>query len=863
MASLTPSPDIFYGPLWRTAWRRMRRRPFQYVLFVLGVALGVAMMVSVDLASGSASRAFALSTDAIAGRTTHRLVGGPAGIDQALYTSLRVDQAVRPAAPIVEGYVQVPELDGQPLRLLGIDPFAEPPFRSYFTTTGSAENPLGGLVPFLTQPDAVILSTDLAAAYGLGLGDSLSAIFNGRATTLRVVGLLEPADAVARDALNSILFADVSTAQTVLEMDGRLSRIDLIVEDPARLAAIEALLPGDVRLETASAGSNTIQQMTAAFETNLMALSLLALVVGMFLIYNTVTFSVVQRRKLFGVLRCLGVTSRQLFWLIMVEAAILSLIGALLGLVLGVILGQGMVGLVTQTINDLYYVVTVRSVAVSGWSLLRGLVIGIGAALLAALLPALEAMRTTPNAGLRRSTIEGKAARIVPWLLLVWLLLTLAGTALLAMPWGGLVTSFGGLFAILIGAALLSPPVTVIAMRGLTPLMSRAFGAIGRMATRDIVRSLSRTSIAIAALMTAVSVIVGVSIMIGSFRGTVTRWLDDTLQADIYVSPPSLSASRVDGTLAPEIIDTILGWPDIAGAVAARQVEVQSPTLNRPVELNAVDGDISRGQRQFLWLDGSYDDVWERFLAGEGVMVTEPLFRKEGWSTPPPAITLLTDQGPQSFPVLGVSYDYSSDRGAVVIGMARYRALWDDPGTTSLAVFTTPGGDAVTIIAALQTALSGRTDVILQSNQGLRATALEIFDRTFAITAALQLLAVVVAFIGVLSALMSLQLERASELGVLRATGMTLGQLWRLTLLETGLMGAVAGLLALPTGYVLAWILVYVINVRSFGWTLQMTLSPSSFLQALAVAVIAALLAGIYPSLRLGQMTIATAVRQD
>jgi putative ABC transport system permease protein len=180
-----------------------------------------------------------------------------------------------------------------------------------------------------------------------------------------------------------------------------------------------------------------------------------------------------------------------------------------------------------------------------------------------------------------------------------------------------------------------------------------------------------------------------------------------------------------------------------------------------------------------------------------------------------------------------------------------------------MALFLEPGQSIEPVVEALQEAFNGRSDVQISSNQSLRENALVIFDRTFAITAALRLLAVVVAFIGVLSALMSLQLERAREFGVLRATGMTVRQLWQLTLLETGLMGSTAGLLALPTGFVLAYILIYVINLRSFGWTLQMQLEPSQFINAFLVALGAALLAGLYPALRVGKMEVATAVRSE
>jgi putative ABC transport system permease protein len=839
----------------------MRRRPFQYVLFVIGVALGVAMMVSIDIANGSASRAFALSTDAIAGKTTHRLVGGPRGIPESVYRELVVDVGYEPAAPVVEGYVLAEELGNQPLRLVGIDPFAEPPFRDYLGGEGSGG--LEGLIPFLTEPDTVIVAEDLANRYGFGLGDRVRMSISGQPVMVRIVGLLQPADDISRRSLQDVVFTDVATAQEILGMIGRLSHVDLIAGEETELAQVREMLPAGVRLEPARARSNALQQMTAAFELNLTALSLLALVVGMFLIYNTVTFSVVQRRRLFGILRCLGVTGGQLFRLILAEAVLLSLVGSLLGLVLGVVLGRAMVGLVTQTINDFYFVVNVRDVPVPPLTLVKGVVIGVLAALAASFLPALEAMRTSPQSTLRRSTLESKARRLIPWLLLAWLILGSAGAFLLWLQDVSLLITFAGLFTVLIAFALLTPPLTVLLMRGLVPVLNRLWGALGRMAPRDIVRSLSRTSVAIAALMTAVSVIVGVSIMIGSFRETVTVWLGQTLQADVYLSPPSLTANRVAGTLPPEVAETARQWPGVSRAVAARHVDVLVEELEREVELVAVDGDVSAGQRQYAWIDGEFAALWPRFLAGEGVMISEPLLLREDLALPPPPLTLQTEQGLRTFPVLAVLYDYSSDQGMVMISRDTYRALWQDDQVSSLGLFLEPGREPDRVVDALEERYAGREDVVIQSNAGVRGNAMDIFDRTFAITAALQLLATVVAFIGVLSALMSLQLERARELGVLRATGMTVRQLWQMTLLETGLMGGTAGLLALPTGYVLAWILIYVINVRSFGWTLQMNLEPSYFLEAFVVAVVAALLAGVYPSLRLGRMVVATAIRQE
>ena len=818
------------------------------------------MIVSIDLANGSASRAFQLSTNAITGKTTHRLVGGPTGLDEDVYRWLVVERGYEPAAPVVEGYVISPALGNQPLRLVGVDPFAEPPFRDYL---GGAEGGLEALIPFLTAPNSVVISRDLAAAHGLTLGDEVPLTISGHTYTVQIVGLLQAADDASRRSLRDLIFADVATAQELLGMVGRLSHVDLIVTGEAALAGLRERLPAGIRLETAQARSSSVQQMTAAFELNLTALSLLALVVGMFLIYNTVTFSVVQRRRLFGILRALGVTGGQLFRLILGEAAVLGLVGSLLGLGLGVLLGRAMVRLVTQTINDFYFVVNVRDVPVPPITLVKGLAVGVAAAVAAALLPALEAMRTSPQSTLRRSTLESRAQRLVPWLLLAWLLLGGAGAFLLWLRDVSLLFTFAGLFAVLIAFALLTPPLTVLLMRFAVPLLDRLLGALGRMAPRDIVRSLSRTSVAIAALMTAVAVIVGVSIMIGSFRQTVKVWLGQTLQADVYLSPPALTASRVGGTLPADAAATAASWPGVVEAVAARNVGVLVPAFGREVELVAVTGDISAGQRDYVWIDGDRADLWPRLQAGEGILISEPLLLKEALPLPPPPLTLQTDAGLRTFPVLGVIFDYTTDRGTILIDNDLYRELWDDDQWTSLGLFLEPGRDADAVVAELQQAFAGREDLLVRSNAAVRGNAIDIFDRTFAITAALQLLATVVAFIGMLSALMSLQLERSRELGVLRATGMTLRQLWQLTLLETGLMGSTAGLLAMPTGYILAWILIYVINVRSFGWTLRMDLEPRYFLLAFAVAVVAALFAGVYPALRLGKMVIATAIRQE
>ncbi len=851
--------------LYNVGWRYLARHPWQSILMILGIALGVSVMVAIDLANAAASRAFDLSTDTIAGRATHQIIGGPEGVDEAAYAQLKAGTRV-PLAPVVTDYIASPDLGDRPLQLLGVDPFAEAPFRSYLVTSptqaASVGDPadIGQLVAFLTQPGALLISEDLAGDYGLALGDTVRINASGRDSTGFIAGLLRPEDGLARRALDGTVLADVATAQEVLGRTGWLSHIDAILPDETAVAALAERLPQGVQLMRVSARSGAVEQMTAAFRTNLTALSLLALVVGMFLIYNSMTFSVVQRRPLFGTLRCLGVTQGEVGRLVLSEALVIGTLGSLLGLGLGVLLGQGAVRLVTQTINDLYFVVTVRGLAIDAGSLLKGFLLGVAATVASTALPAWEAATVSPRLALTRSGLEDKARRALPAITAVGLAGILGGTGLLAVPTRDLVISFAGIFLLTIGFALLAPAFTWAVMHVAVPVGSRLAGVLGRMAPRSVAGALSRTTVAIAALMVAVSVTIGVGLMVDSFRSTVVAWLGQTLWGDVYISAPQITATRSAAPLDPRVIEIASRWPGVARWDVLRSVDVGSP--DGAILVSAVSDEDLTGPRLFVSTDGSRAEVAAAVKAG-AVLASEPLANRLGLPPRGATVTLYTDAGPRVFPVAGIYRDYSSSQGAVMMTLDLYRQHWNDATVTAALLVVEPGADVDAVVAGLRDALSDVQGVVVRPNAGLRAEALAVFDRAFAITGALQMLAAIVAFIGVLSALLSLQLERAREFGVLRAVGLTVRQFRGLVLMETGLMGAVAGLLAMPTGFALAVVLIFIINRRSFGWTMQLYADPLVFIQALALAVVAALLAGVYPAIRMGRMAAAEALRGE
>ncbi len=859
------------------AWRHAWRRPFQSVLFIVGVAIGVAMIVAIDLANSSATRAFSLGTEAVAGKATHQIIGGPSGLDERVYVKLRRQLGYRLSAPVVEGYVIAEELDSQPMHLLGVDSFAEAPFRSYSGMGSSGFADVNALAAFMVQPRTILMSGSIAEKYGLRIGDRLQ-IQSGRGLQLlEIVNLLPP-----QRALDGLLICDIATAQEVLGKVGRLDRIDLIVPEDETdisilsvgaassprlssketLSRIAAILPPGARIERPAARRGAIEEMTAAFRLNLTALSLLALVVGMFLIYNTVAFSVVQRRTALGSLRAVGMTRREIFTMILAESGMLGIIGTAIGLGLGILLGRNTVQLVTRTINDLFFVIAVRQIELPLLTLFKGAVIGIGTAIFAAFLPAYEATSVPPAGAFQRSHIEDRTRAALPWVSSIGVAIIAVGILLLIPEWHLSIT-FGGVFAIILGIALLTPALTLGLMRliEISDSSSRFTLHILRLAIRSITRSLSRTSVAVASLMVAISVIVGVSLMVGSFRFTIERWLTDLLQADIFVSSPSL-ANSVVVPLERSVVPKLAAFPGIAAIATSRIVDVSMPlaNANHTIQLAAVSRDIAGEKRHYKAAIGDHATTWQALEAG-GLIINEPMSNRFKLRMGD-KVTLLTDRGHRQFPVVGVIYDFDVRPGTLIADRI-YRKFWDDTAVSSVALFVEDSVNVDAKLEELRAAFAGELELIIRSNRALRENALAVFDRTFSITVALQMLAMVVAFIGVMSALMSLQLERVREIGTLRALGMTRRQLWKLTMLETGLMGTSAGLIAMPTGLVLAVILIYIINLRSFGWTLQMQFQPAHFLQAFIVSLVAALLAGIYPAWRMGRIQPAEALREE
>jgi putative ABC transport system permease protein len=841
--------------LWLSSFRFLLQHPWHFGLSILGVALGVAVVVSIDLSNSSAEKAFELSTEAVTGKATHQIRGAAEDLDESVYRSIRIDAKVRQSSPVVEGYASVDGLN-RTMQVLGVDPIAEAPFRDFASQQAGID-----LSAFISGKNTGLISEATANEIGVQAGDTLVVRVGGNPFQLELIGLIEVENDRSRQALESLLLVDINTAQRFFGMDGKLSRIDLILNEEGQESQkqrIKTVLPEGASIIRSDSRTETVAQMTRAFEFNLQALSMLALLVGMFLIYNTMTFSVVQRRPLIGRMRALGVSKNEILFTILKEALFIGVLGTVLGIIAGIFLAQILVQLVTQSINDLYYVLSVQQLSIGLFSILKGLGLGLGATMIAAYWPAREAANAEVTTVLKRSSNESKILNRIKPLAGIGLLVGVAGVLILFIPQGGIAAGYSSLLFMIVGFSLMVPGLIVGMAKLFRPLFGAVNGMIGKMAVRGVVTELSRTSVAIAALVVAVAATVGVGVMVDSFRTTVVSWLESQLQADVYIQPPSSVARTADSELEPELIEVLKATEGVERAGSVRSVDVRT---NFGTD-NLVAIDHGEAAKEAYQLKSGEDNFWQRYDSEDLIMVSEVYAYRKGVGLND-TLVINTDSGDVPFIIKAINFDYASDIGTITMNRNIYDQYFNDDAISGLALYAKSGVDVDELVTKLRERTDGMQDVFIRSNRGLREASIEIFDRTFTVTVVLRLLAIIVAFMGVLSALMALQLERSRELAVLRANGMTPGQLWNYVISQTGVMGVMAGILSVPLGILMAYILVYVINLRSFGWTLQFMISPEVLLQAVGLAFIAALLAGIYPSRKMAEANPADALRNE
>ncbi len=831
---------------WQALWLRpMLARPLRLIATILGVAIGVASVISTLLASRAAVASLRGDVEEIAGPARLE-VTRPGGVEVEDLGLLRELCGEVLIAPVVEGTVLAPAR-GDLLRVLGLDLLLDASMQASGPDWEAARSAM-------LQRNGVALSRRLAGDLRVGRGNRLEVVVRSRRVALEVAAIFEPPRFAS--AWERTILADVALAQELFGRTGRLDRIELLPRASIQRGAEElasrasAALPDGYRVAPPSERREEGERLVRALDFNLTALSGVSLLVAIVLVSTTLATSVVQRSTTIALLRSLGASRAQISGAIFMEAGAIGLAGGALGILAG---WKGAL-LALPSMKGAFATLAEDAVASeirleTSW-VLAGLALGFFTSIAAALLPLQEALRTAPLQGLRAQH-EGRLPALA-WRARAALSVAAVPVCINLPPWGdrpvwALLATLFLLFLLLVLAA----PLVDLLCRLHTGRLGLGLATPLRLAQAALRAGRRRASWAAGAVGVALALAVAMTTMIGSFRTTVVGWTAETMRADLTLRPLSTAAGVSSGRVDPEVARIaceLFGTASVDPYHEAAAYAKDADVLQR-VACGGADFEIAAREEGVPFLDGrSAREVFEEALARGGAVVNEPFarrFKKRRGDT----LELETPRGRIERPIAGVYRDYSGHTGRVVLDLADFLALYPDEGAQSLALYLPFGRDIEEARRALSSALLGRFEIEILNNRELRADVLAVFERTFAVTAGLQLIASIVASIAMISVLFALVRERAHELAIVRTLGASRVQIGGIVLGQSLLLALAGALGGLAVGLVIGYVLVAVVNPQSFGWTLRFVPPWDRIGWTIASVIPACLVAALAPAL--------------
>jgi putative ABC transport system permease protein len=834
------------------AWRRLTSDRLRAVITLLGIALGVAVVLAIELANRATTRSVESMVETIAGRARLAVRGDEGGLAEELLARVSGHPGVAAALPVIESSLRHQE-SGRSLFVLGVDLLADAGPRGYALDVPAP-------LDLVSRPDRVIVTQAYAAGQRLAIGSPMTLMTAAGPRVVRVGGLL-PAGELADAFGGQLILLDVRAAQFLLGRPGRLDRIDLVpaarwngrpTGEPAVLDALArdlaAGLPSGIRVEPPGARTAEAVQLLASFQVNLRMVSLVALFVGLFLVYNTMSIAVVQRRRETGILRALGVTRGRIVRLVTLEGFAWGVAGSALGIVLGVGLARGALLAVSSTLGRAYLPVSATEVPLSWPPMLAAALLGIGVSTVAAWLPGRDGAAMPPAITLRSLPVDDTGRRRLG-LLAATSAVLLGGSWFLSRlgPVNG-VALFGYLagFGIVFGVAALAPAACLLFSRAVRRLFAGRFGVVGALAADNLGRSIGRTGLAVSALMTGLSLVVCVATMIHSFKHSIVVWVENSVRADLLVASDTGESAASNLALPASLGDSLAMVPGVRRVNSFRMIRTR--VGDRNVALGSLDlaawtadNPLVARSRRAEPPDAASAVIAENFA---------DRFRLAAGDT----LALDSPSGPLRLAVAAVILDYSSDQGAVFIDRSAYRAAWGDDLVDTFDLYLDPGASAAAVRAAIDARFGAARGLLIVENRQMRQRILSSVDNTFAIVYALEAIALAIAVLGIVNTLVASILDRRRELGLLRAVGATRRQVGRLFILEAASMGLLGIVLGLAAGLLLSWLLVHVIQFQSTGWRFLYRFPGAMVAATCAVTLVASALAGWYPA-RLGAKT--------
>lgn len=857
--------------LQKISLRHFRLHLLRTSLTVLGIALGITVFVGINRVNRSTLASFREMINNVAGRAQIEVSRGRSGFEEAVLDQIKGTYGVAKATPLVRASAYLEQAAHDTVILLGVDVLADKDFRTFTAEDDTADTEEVDPLAFLNTPDSVLITDVLAKRYSIHKGDAIRVVTGAGLRELKVQAVLAEKGA-AKVFGGNLLIMDVFNAQTLLDREGRFDQVDIIVKPGVPLETVmEALkkkLGEGFTIGHPGSRSGQVENMLASFQQILDIMSLLALFVGMFLIYNTFSMAVAQRRREIGIQRALGVSAKQIRNLFLLEAVVLGLVGSLLGTGAGYVLARELTQVVAQTISTAYFKLDIREITVPVAFLLQVLALGIGSSMLASYFPARQAARVSPLEAMSPMAMESVAKRnyvkyfvagVVMLVIELSLFRLLAESSDLAVNLR-LALNGGASMLGFLALTLLSPILIIAFAEFVSPILRRLAGVEGRLGADNLTRAPGRTSVTVSALMIGIALSVAVKGTMLSFKASVEEWLHQSVTADLVIR----SSSALPGPDAVDMPET-LGDEirKVAGVEAVNRFRmVQQEYQGTNVVLYSVEMPVYRQYSPGIWVEGKADRVYDAVTAKNAVYVSENFMNRFGVHSGD-EIELTTPSGPQRFRIEGVRVDYMSDQG--VIGMDRviFKKYWKDNGVDSYDVFLAPGAQVGAVRDAIATGPGKPYRLVLQTNAEYRKEVENAIDQSFKITYAMELIAIIIAVIGIINTLMVSVLDRTREIGMLRAIGFTREQVRKLVVSEAGVMGVVAGVFGAFAGVGFSLIITRVILRSVIGWTTPFVFPTTSMATGMILAVVVSMASGFYPAWKAASANIIRALEYE
>ena len=838
---------------WFTA-RQLRMHPWRVLAVVLGIALGAAVFTSVRLAVYASLDSFTRTMDLLSGKADWTVMRPGGRVPEDLVARLRSHPAVETASPLISTYVSISEKDTQPFLLIGLDPVLDYPLREWQVDSASGDVAQIWL-DLLRLPHTILMSRPLAQQHAIAAGGVICLEHVHQVARFRVLGVLEP-EGLSLIEGGYVALADIATMQEFTGMQGWVDRIDLRLKPDAKeqtVAELKDLLPRGIDFEAPTETKKSGRTMIHAYQLNLSMLSFVSLFVGMFLVYSLVSLNAASRRRELAILRSLGASSELLFATVLSEGLMLGLLGWLLAIPIGSFLVKYLLEGVSSTITNLFVRVRVEKLHLDFWEILLSFGVTLFVSLVAAYRPAHEATHIAPREAMmmhESPAREKHPSRYLAFFGMALIFLAWPVAKLPSLPRFPL-SGYLAVLILVVGFSSLSLPLLQWMGSRLPPLLRSIAGEPAFLAGRYVRDAGNRTAISVGALVTAMALFVALVIMVHSFRDTVSLWVNQTLAGDFFLRPKMAGLNQYHDPLPQKVIH---GLKKIEGVelMAYRHLELRYGKI--PYQFEAVSFEPLLRYGQFLLLQGDMAKIKGSLIAGEGVLVSEVFANQTGLSAGERYRVRLGNVL-LDVPVLGVFRDYRTRGGVVYVDLGAYQKRTGDQRWSGVRFFfknRNQNLESATGRLRSEVLRCCGEDHPLEMASGLelRREILKIFDETFAVTTVLLLIALLVAGLGITTTLTVLVLERIQQLNTLFAVGAGSGQIRAMIFWEAVLMVITGEGIGLVCGFLISHLLIYVINLQSFGWTFLYHVNWNALVMSLPLILATALLAAL-PAVRL------------